>query len=49
MINGRHRNLNFPYPFVFGKYGLIIPMPGAQSDVAAVWKPFQYQVKLQSG
>ena len=41
----RNKNLNFPYPYVVSHFGLIIPMPGPQVNVAAVWKPFQSQVK----
>ena len=42
----RYTNLSFPYPFVFGKFGLVIPTPSSQGNAAAVLKPFQYQVHI---
>lgn len=46
MTASRFKNLNFPYPFVIGQFGFVIPMPRAQGNVAAVWYPFQEQVKF---
>ena len=44
MTASRFKKLNLPYPFVIGQFGFIIAMPGAQVNIAAVWKPFQQQV-----
>lgn len=40
----RFQKLNFPYPFVIGQFGLVIPKPSSEVDITAVWKPFQGQV-----
>lgn len=40
----RFQKLNFPYPFVIGQFGLVIPKPSSEVDITAVWKPFQGQI-----
>lgn len=44
MTASRFKKLNFPYPYVIGQFGFVIPMPSIQANTAAVWKPFQQQV-----
>nr|CAH0113330.1 unnamed protein product [Daphnia galeata] len=40
----RFQKLNFPYPFVIGQFGLVIPMPRSEVNINAVWKPFEGQI-----
>ena len=42
----RFQFLNFIHTFEIGQFGFIIPKPGIQVSVAAVWKSFQEQVFL---
>lgn len=45
MTASRFKYLNFPYAFVIGQFGFVIPMPSSQVNIAAVWYPFQEKVK----
>ena len=40
----RYKYLNFPYPYVIGQLGFVIPMPKSKVHFDAVWKPFQQEV-----